>query len=246
MREFTDTLKEINERLDVPQPARSRLLLEIAGDLNDLYEHFRSQGMSKGDARRLALDTCDLSDDALAELVSLHTSLWRRFMDRFSAQAQSRWERALLLVFLVFVVAATGQIVTTAAVFRLAAGWVWPAVFVTFVGVVVGAEKLYQAYIKKSHNARRLRSGLGAVLAAAVADLIIGTYGYAMGMYHAVHRTAEDVDGMWLFVTEWLLESSSLLIVCFTAAILVSLLWYVLANKVARIEQAEAAVLLID
>jgi hypothetical protein len=244
MSEFAETLREINERLDVPQPARSRVLLEIAADLNDLYDHFRGQGVPRQEARRMALDRCDLSSESLSELIQVHTSPWSRFMDRFSAQAQTWWERAFLAALLVLVAAIAGRLVLGVGVFRTAPSWVWAALAITFGAVVFSGYKLYVVFVKQDHSPRRLRGGLSALLVAAGADLLIGAYGYWLGLYRAARRTEENLEGLWLYAVEWLLEGSSLLIVCFTAAILISLLWYVLANKVARVEQAEAAVLL--
>jgi len=246
MKMFAETIKEINNRLDVPQPARSRVLLEIAADLEGMYDHYRKQGLSSQDARRRAIDHCDLSDDTLQELIHIHTSVWRRFMDRFSDQAQTRWERALLVVLLVCVAAAAGPLIVSVGVFKVAHPLVWLALGVTAAAVVFSGSKFYLAFIKQDHDARRLRAGLSALLVAAGADLLIGVYGNWMGLFRATRRAAGDLDRFWFFAVEWLLEGSSLLVVSFTAATLTALLWYVLANKVARVEQAEAAALIAD
>lgn len=244
MTNFTETLRDINDRLELPQPARSRVLLEIAADLDDLFAYYRQHGCSPQEARIRAIEHCDLSDEALAGLVQVHTSVWKRFLDRFGAQAQSRWERVFLLVLLAFVALLTGRMIVTLEVFEAAEAWVWPVVLVTFAAAVFGGHKLYLAFLKKDHDSRRLRSGLTALIAAAVANLIIGTFGAWMGLYRAAGRAADDVAGFWRYAVEWLFAGSSLFVVSLTAAVMVSLLWFVLANKVARIEEAEAAILL--
>lgn len=243
---FTDTLKEIDGRLDLPQPARSRVLLEIAADLRDLYDHYRDQGLSSKESRQRAVEQCDLSDEALSELMLVHTSAWRRFLDRFSEQAQTRWERALLVVLIVFIAAASGRLVFGVDVFATAGAWVWPALAITFVSFAFAGHKFYVAFVKKDHRSHRLQAGLPALLVAGAANLVIGAFGSSTAMYTAARRAADDYEGFWLYLTQWVLGSSSLLIVCFAAAILTALLWYVLANKIARIELAEAALLLGD
>ena len=40
MSRFAASLREISGRLNLPQPARARVLTEIAGDLDDLYQAF--------------------------------------------------------------------------------------------------------------------------------------------------------------------------------------------------------------
>jgi hypothetical protein len=126
MTRFADTLRRLNDKLDLPQPVRSRILLEIDSDLNALYQHFRDSGLSEETARRQAVEHCDLSDEALAELVDVHTSWFRRFLDRFSVQAQTRWERAFLILLLVFVAAVTAPLVVSIRVFEVASFAVWP------------------------------------------------------------------------------------------------------------------------
>ncbi len=44
MNRFAPLLKSINARLDLPQPTKSRIILEIASDLEDMYQFYQSQG----------------------------------------------------------------------------------------------------------------------------------------------------------------------------------------------------------
>ena len=46
MTDFTAALRRIDSRLHLPQPARSRVILELAGDLEELYRHYRATGLS--------------------------------------------------------------------------------------------------------------------------------------------------------------------------------------------------------
>jgi hypothetical protein len=244
MKQFADTLSAINDRLDLPQPARSRVLLEIAADLGDMYDYYRAQGLSPQDARHRAVEHCDLSDEVLAELVHIHTSAWRRFMDRFSEQAQSRWERCLLALMLLSIAAIVGRMMLSVDVFAMAHGSVWAAVAITAGALAFAGYKAFVAFVKQQQDARSLRGGLSSLLVAAGANLLVGAYGNCLGMYQAVRRAVDDLDDGWLYTVQWLLEGASLQMVCLTAAVLISLFWYVIANKAARVEQAEAAALL--
>jgi len=40
MEKFNSILKSISEKIELPQPMKSRILLEISADLNDTYELF--------------------------------------------------------------------------------------------------------------------------------------------------------------------------------------------------------------
>lgn len=246
MKVFAETLRDINNRLDLPQPARSRVLLEIAGDLDDMYGYFRDRGEPSHNARRLALEHCDLSDEALRELALVHASPLRRFMDRFSAQAQSWWERSFLLLLLAFVAAAAGRLVLGVDIFIQAGAWVWPILVLTGGALVFAAVKFYLIFLKKDHSRRALGAGLPAILLAACANVVVGAYGYWFGLYRAAARAMEHIEGFWMFAVMWLFQSASLMLIALTAALLISLVWFALANRIARIEQAEAMVLLAD
>jgi len=45
MDNFKPILKEINSKLDLPQPTKSRIILEIAADLNDTFDTYKKQGL---------------------------------------------------------------------------------------------------------------------------------------------------------------------------------------------------------
>ncbi len=70
MSQFAPLIREIGEQLCVPQPARSRILLEISADLEDLSAHYRSQGLSPQAAATRTRETLALSGEALERLVS--------------------------------------------------------------------------------------------------------------------------------------------------------------------------------
>ena len=82
MSDFAAALQRIDARLHLPQPARSRVILELASDLEDLYGHYQSKGLSKAEAREAALADLDASDEVLTALSEVHASGARRSMDR--------------------------------------------------------------------------------------------------------------------------------------------------------------------
>ncbi len=73
---FADIISKTGDRLRLPLPARTRILLEIHADLEDLYEYFRTQGMSDTDAHEEALRRFDLSDAALIALLIGSLGWW--------------------------------------------------------------------------------------------------------------------------------------------------------------------------
>ena len=54
MKRFTRVLSEARDQLEISEPARSRVLLEMASDLEDSYEFHLSQGCDEAEATRRA------------------------------------------------------------------------------------------------------------------------------------------------------------------------------------------------
>jgi hypothetical protein len=236
MNDLTRVLRDIHDRLDLPQPARSRVIIEIASDIQDLEEQLVGEGM--------ALERCDLSDDAVAELARVHSPVYRRFLDRLSAQARTRWERSMLALACLVVVLTTGQAVVSVEVLRAGGVVAWLATAVAVAALLFAATRGYAAFVAQDHDPVRLRRGLVVLPAAVAYNLLLAAVGAWGGFFRVAWRFADNpADGLVL-LTGWLRTSTAATIVCLLSAILVGMLWYVVESKVTRIEQAEAALLL--
>ena len=244
MSPFQDLLSNINSKLDLPQPTRSRILLEIAGDLDDLYSHFLAQHQDEDRARREAAARLDLSEDALQEMVRIHTGGFRLWLDRLGAQRLSRWEKGLFLAVLIFVVLFTGRLVATGSIFGLAGPFVWPVILATVAGLMIALGKHYHLNLKKDHRPGSLRWGLPLLMGLSLTDLLVGFIGFWFGLRQASGAIVQDTDQTLVYLTHWLLGGSALLIIAFFGAITIALLWFNLNWRVMDIEAAETAHLL--
>lgn len=243
MTSFGEVLRPLRARLPLPQPARTRVLLEVAADLEDMYRHYRASGLSEEEARVRAVDTFDLSDAALAELVRVHTSFLRRLLDRLSAQAQSRWERGLLLIVAGTLAFVFVQVVLRGAIVAVAGAQVWPTLICGLAGMTVGLVKFYQIHIKQDHELRRARRGLDAIAMLAGAQVLLGFLIGWISLYLAARRIANDVEYAGVHLFNWLLSASATLSVSLMGALLTAMIWFALARSVAGIADAEAALL---
>jgi hypothetical protein len=246
MTDFKELLRAIDARLDLPQPARSRVLLEIASDLRDLEAHFLEQGLPAEEARRRAADRCDLSEASIRELVRVHGSPYRRFMDRLGAQARTRWERALFAVLLLLVAATLGPPVIGGGMFRAAGLWAWVVLGLGACAAVVGLTKLHAVYLRQAHDPRRLRGGLNAIVALGGTSLAVGILGANVALFRAARAGASHPDHLLPAIVTSLRSGSALLVIAFLSATLCALFWFPLAGRVARIEEAEAALLFLE
>lgn len=245
MSRFADILGALSDRLDLPQPARSRLLIEIADDLEDLFEHHRRQGLSEAEARRRAIETCDLSDEALQGLATVHASGIRRLLDRLGEQAGSRGEWLLFLMSMLCALAVGIPTVLTSNVIGSASLAVWPILACAAGALLLAAWRLHVVFVRRDHRPRRLRRGLHAILALALVGLVLGVCDYVLETYLTALAIRADVDHLFPLLVLWLQRVTAMWIVCLLATIVSATFWFVLARKVACIERLEAAALMV-
>ena len=138
MSRFAPLLRRTGQRLEIPQPARSRVLLELAGDLEDLYDLYLQRGLDEVEAARRVEEKFAVSDDVLIQLTRLHQSALRRWLDRLSEQAQTRWERSILAAVIQFVVVVTGPKLVTITFDRDASGWIWGVAIIGVIALALG------------------------------------------------------------------------------------------------------------
>jgi len=244
MTRFNDALTRIASALAIPQPARSRVLLEIAADMEDMYQACVSEGLSEDEAEQRTLEHFGPSDEALQDLVAVHSTAVKRVLDGLSEQARSRWERGLLAVLVVFAVVVGGQSLIGGRLLSGMSFFAWPILVLAAIGFLIGATRVYCLFIKKDHDARRLRSGLSPILAIAIVELLLGFGGAWVGLFLAVTRMLDDMESSGIYLFDWMLKSSATLCFSMIVAMLLALTWMVLVARVAAIEQSEAALLL--
>jgi len=246
MNRFGDVLRDIDARLDLPQPARSRLLLEIAADLDQTYATLRERGVSAEDAHREAVDAFDLSSESLDQLARVHCGPVRRALDRLSADALPRWERLLLFIVILGVVLAGSWWDRGDQLFRDAGPFAWPVVLVFAAALGVAAGLAYRLFLKQDHRRRGLRRHADSML---VLVVLMAFLGFAGSWFEVWRLAGEAIGGttpVAVFQMRWALLASALLQVSLGLALLSALAWFGLAGKVSRIERYEAESRLID
>lgn len=177
MSRFSSLLTSIYTKLDAPKAIKNRILLEIAADLDDAYEFYREQGKSEPEATRLAQEHFVLDDDAIQELSALHQPAMKKWLDAFSAQMQSSWERAIVFIFLFCLTLVTGKTMSQVTFWENASVFVWPVLAVGIAGIIQFLYKFFQLY-KKQKDIKTLRSGIHHIAYLGVFSLALGFTGY--------------------------------------------------------------------
>jgi hypothetical protein len=241
MSRFAERLREISEKLDLPQPEKSHILLEIASDLDDMYRFFREEGLGEEAAAKRAEERLDLSDEALRELVEIHESGMRKLLDRISEQARSRWERVLLAMAVIVIAAYSGRQILSAQLYTQASRFVWPILLFALAALVITIWQIYKLYIKKDHDIRTLGVGLPWLIAAGASSLLTGLLGMMYEFHRSVRMAVAEADRSLVFLVECALRCSAMMMVGLVTAIAIGIVWFILMNKVRSIEIAEAA-----
>lgn len=245
MSRFADVLQQAHERLQVPEPSRNRILLEMASDLEDSYQYYLSQGLEEAEAIRRAEAAFGTSDETLKSLARIHQTSAGGFADRLSGMAGRVWERVLLLAILLFEMWLVLEFLSSDWFFFYVSPFVWPIAGVAVTAFAVTIWKLYQIFSKTSGEVRRLRCGLGALLFLAGASLGICCCGFLFHLQRFFRINAPQApESLFMNFAGWMIQISSMMTVGLLTAMLTALVWFVLTNLVARAERAEVDALL--
>lgn len=244
MRRFTNVLRKAGDELNLPQGTKSRILLEMAGDLEDLYKHHLRQGVGEAEAERRAEDAFAASDEALKHLARIHESSGG-LTERVARQAGTTWEKTLLVLWILVVILIAGGMATEERFFMIVSPFVWPLAGLALGGLVFTVWKLYELLLRKPLETRRLRAGLGVPLFLAAASLAVSACGFFYHLRWYAFQTWEAApEGPFLMFTTWTLAISSMMIIGLLTTVLTALVWLLLTSMVARIENREAEALL--
>jgi hypothetical protein len=239
-------LRALSDRLDLPQPARSRILVEVSGDLEALFESYRGRGLSAEEAEREALARIDLSSEALEALVRVHGGWFRRFVDALAHRAGALWERVLLVLLIVGSVALSGGLLQAVPMSRAAGPWLVPVGCAAVGALIVAVWKAWELLLLGDHRPSRLRRGLDALLGLSVLQMFLAFTGLWLTAIGATGSIAGDPMQAGTLTMRWLERSLALLIPGLGVALLSGLVWFFLLMKVVSIEHQEATALLAD
>ena len=258
MNRFAPILKKINEKLDLPQPQKSRVILEIAADLEDLYKIYLNRGLDEDEAARRAAEKFDLDSKTLAELVTIHQSVFQKLFHGISANVQKWWERGVLAVVLLIILLLTFKVTMTLQFFTHASIFVWPMLAIFILIIVLFFVKTYKLFIKQAHSINKVRAGVPFILFLICINFILGTLGYIVELYASgadgyiltlwgVLMTRYDVmkaDSTNINIIQWHIKYASVALMNIAATVIAAVMWFILSSIVHKIEQDEVSYLL--
>ncbi len=238
-REMAPVAERVRE---LPHPVRTRILLELAGDVEELTRDLRRAGLGEEEAARRAAERVVPSEAALDALVRLHRPIYRRLVEPLPDPALRRWERGALLATTTFVLAAGVIPLGRSGLLDAPSPFLWAVLILA--GGVAGLvlAKGFQLFVRRDHRPERLDRGLGALLALSGAALLVAGAGTVIDLWALAATLEAGVPDPAPLLTAWLLRESVLLAAALLTAIAGGLGWFLLAQAAAAVRLGDQEV----
>jgi hypothetical protein len=244
MNAFSEFLRQASGRLPIPEPARSRVLLEIASDMEDLQRHYMDGGLGEEEAAQEVLSQFELPDEVLGELARIHSSPLQQSLKDISGAAGTRWERVLLGVLSLAVGGTLIVHLLQGSLYAVASPLVWLLNGMLAIGLVLGGVQVLHLFRPGAAFQARARKGLGFLLGWSLLLLGVGFTGVWVELYLAVTEIRAEPGQALVELVGWLHMASATLVIALSGALLMGTLWAVLEARASALEQKAAEDLL--
>jgi hypothetical protein len=244
MNRFASLLSDVSARLTLPEPARSRILLELSADMEDLHQACLARGFSSEAAMDAVVEQFDLSEEVLRELTRVHTSPLQRSLENLSGQARRAWARALLAFLALLSAVAAGRLLLQDQLLQDASGLVWILLPLLATGLVIGVWKAFSLYLGGGNWSPDRKKGLGYLLGLSALQVILAFSGLWIELYRAALRISDFPREALVHLAHWLHAASATLVVALTGAVILGFFWFFLETRAQQLEEAAVARLL--
>lgn len=236
MGRFGRVLRRVDRRLEAPEPERSRILAEMAADLEDLYAAYRERGADEEEARRRALEWLAPSPQAVESLRAVHTPWIERLLHRLGSSARGRLEVGAVALFSLAAAGAGVAGVLRTGILPGPSPGVWAVAAAGGLGLGAAAARGYGLFVRGAASSRDAARGLRDVLAAAAGAGLAGLLSAGLRL-----TTGPTTGVPWSEIA----AASALSTLGLSAALVLALAWLVLrvrADAVSRaVERARSA-----
>lgn len=236
MSRFSMILSDLDLRLAVPEPARSRVLLEVAADMEGLYRECLERGYSDEDAGKAVEDHFDLSDEALRELIRVHDTPFQRSLETLTGQVRGVWSRLLMAVLALIATVGSGSLLFHPRLYGDASGLIWITMPLLALGVAMAGRYALRVFRTGLGWSPALGSGLGRLLGLAALLLVISMVGLWFELYLSALRIRAVPAEALLHLLDWLHMASATLTISLSGALVLGFLWFFLDARIRRQE----------
>lgn len=235
MGRFNRVLRRVERRLEAPEPERSRILAEMAADLEDLYRAYRERGLEEDAARRRATEWLAPSPEAVEGLRAVHTPWIEGLLGRLGGSTRG-WVEAAALALLSLAAAGAGVGgVVRAGVLPASSPGVWAVAAVGAAGIGVACARGYALFVRGAGASRETLRGLRSILVAAAGSAVAGFLGAGLRLTTGPGDAGDSAVGVpWSEIA----TSSALATLGLSAALLLALVWLVLRVRADAVRRA--------
>lgn len=244
MSRFNELLLEADSRLGVAEPARSRILLELAADMDGLFEEVLARGVSEEEAEIQVAEHFDLSDETLRELLKVHDTPLQRSLGGFVGQVQGPGSRALILLLALFVVLVSGTLLLRSELYRDASELVWVLLPLLALGVVWAGGRAATLLRPGDRWKRDLAGGSSRILTLALFIPALAVAGLWVQLYISAVRIRGAPQEAMVLLVGWIHMASATLTVAISSALFLAFLWFLLESRARRMAERALAQLL--
>jgi hypothetical protein len=250
-------LREISGQLKLGEPVKSRLLLEIAGDMEESWQNLTASGLTAKEAEKKVCEKFSFSDSELGELTEVYLSPVQRLLGRLSSSLSSRFEKVLFVLVLMVVGLLSGRYFLRSSFFTHSNIFSYIATLCLITAVYVFLKKLFVLYVRRDFEITSWRNGVGLVafcgLITAVCSFLVFLEKVAAIAPKLIILSksvlsplplSEAGRSLWTRVMDWGIELGVLEINLLIMLMLTMFFWFVLDDRLQRIEQAEAELIM--
>lgn len=253
MGKMRDLIRELNSRIDIPQPHRSDLICEIYYDMKETYDHYTEKGLSTEEAENRTCEKFSFDDASLKELSDLHCSGYCKMLNRFSGSLRNRMDKSIMVITVLFILLVYFSQISSTELFKNAGEIIFLPLAITSAALLILAAKVMQLYIRKEHSIKTLKRGSGTVIFCSIFSLMTGISGYFLQFYKVTVQASKEIeiygystDILIKALVEWHLKGTALLIFSVFSSILIAILWLVIVKKESMIIDREADLIIND
>lgn len=252
MNKFSDILREINNNLNLPQPNKSRIILEIAADMEGLYEHYIKSGMNEDEATEKVKEEYDFSSEALSQLAHVHESFMQKLLNRLPEQARTRWERLMVLALFLSIALSSSYIFVMTPFIRSASPLVWPVLGIGLYAIYLSLLNMIKLNNIKKVYIKKIRSDLSKIVFSGGLLIFISIWGYLIeyyirgpmipstNLFSLLFMHGRILKNNIMLIANCFVKSSSIMIIGLFLLFTIIILLYTLTNKLQKIEYDEA------
>lgn len=237
------SLASVAERIrDLPHPARTRILLELAGDVEALSEELRRDGVSEAEAIARAEERVIPSGPALDALVGLHRPLYQRLTEPIPHSSLRRWEQGALLAATLGVLAGSVGFLVWAGLLVDPSPFLWGVLALSAATVALAFRKGFQLFVRREPRSETLERELGLILGVSGAALLAAGAGVVSGLWHLAAAMEAGAQDPAAHLMAWLRRDAVLLSVGLLTALTGGLAWFLLAQGAAAVRSGDQEV----